>query len=263
MAMEFGQELGILQRLGSGRSIDAFQQNVLHELRSVLQWDRAIPTSSELETFCPAGLWQFPEIPCNTWQGWCEKATQTALMQPGLLFMLNLKLGSLNALVDQSSDQPLDQPSNVSPDRLSSRSSLGVLLLRRDRGFDETEVQTLSQIQIALQALLDQSNVLDRLMQPDPERKEMPQDGSSIRITPPADRTEVLCEQRLLQLGLTPRQAEVIHLMMKGKETSSIALDLGCREATVRKHLENLYRRLGVQTRTAAIAHILGEMGVV
>jgi DNA-binding CsgD family transcriptional regulator len=235
LEQELGQELGILQRLGSGRSIEVFQQNVLNELRSVIQWDRAIPTSPELETFCPSGLWQFSEIPCNTWQAWCEAVTQAALMKPGLLLILN------------------------SPDR----ASFGLLLLRRDRIFEDAEVQTLSQIQIALQALLDQSTVLDRLMQPHQSQEGIPLDCANTEIASPSDHPEVLCEQRLLQLGLTPRQAEVIHLMMKGKETSSIALDLGCREATVRKHLENLYRRLGVQTRTAAIAHILGEIGVV
>jgi DNA-binding CsgD family transcriptional regulator len=235
MTMDFGQELGILQRLGSGRSIEAFQENILNELRSVVQWDRAISTSPELTTVCPAGLWQFPEIPCNAWQAWCEEMAQITLMEVGLLLILNL------------------------PDR----ASFGVLLLRHDRIFEEAEIQTLSQIQTALQALLDQSNVLDRLIQPNQRPEGMPLDRSNTGIAPASDHPEVLCEQRLLQLGLTPRQAEVIHLMMKGKETSSIALDLGCREATVRKHLENLYRRLGVQTRTAAIAHILGEIGVV
>ncbi len=235
MTIELEQELGLLQRLGAGRSIEAFQQNVLNELRSVIQCDRAIPTSPALETFCPAGLWQFSEISCNIWQAWCEAVTQTALMKPGLLLMLN------------SAD----------------RSSFGVLFLRRDRVFEDAEIQTLSQIQAALQAILDQSNVLDRLMQPEHRQEGIPLHYSNIGSTLSSDHPEVLCEQRLLQLGLTPRQAEVIHLMMKGKETSSIALDLGCREATVRKHLENLYRRLGVQTRTAAIAHILGEIGVV
>jgi DNA-binding CsgD family transcriptional regulator len=246
---EFGPELGILQRLGTGRSIDEFQQNLLAELRSVLQWDHAIPTDRKLFTVSGSGLWYFPDIPCKRCRDWCEESIETELMRSGLLLMLNLRSYS----IDTSS---------------SELSSSGVLFLRRDRIFEASEVQTLSEIQKALQALLDQSNALDRLIQQEQDLGRQPlQPASSPLMDSTSDRTQILdaqqLEPQLVQLGLTPRQAEVIHLMMKGKETSSIALDLGCREATVRKHLENLYRRLGVQTRTAAIAHILGKMGVV
>ena len=74
---------------------------------------------------------------------------------------------------------------------------------------------------------------------------------------------EQVSDPLCLGLGLTPRQCEVIRLLMRGNGTRTIAQSIGCSEATVRKHLENLYRRLGVQTRTAAIAYILGKIGIV
>ena len=74
---------------------------------------------------------------------------------------------------------------------------------------------------------------------------------------------EQVSDPLCLDLGLTPRQCEVIRLLMRGNGTRTIAQSIGCSEVTVRKHLENLYRRLGVQTRTAAIAYILGKIGIV
>jgi DNA-binding CsgD family transcriptional regulator len=38
---------------------------------------------------------------------------------------------------------------------------------------------------------------------------------------------------------------------------------LGCSEGTVRKHLEHLYGKLNVQTRTAAVMVALEKLGLV
>lgn len=65
------------------------------------------------------------------------------------------------------------------------------------------------------------------------------------------------------QLGLTHRQAEVLQYVMQGKENQEIATQLNCREATVRKHLENIYRALHVTNRTAAISYVLSQLGIV
>lgn len=81
--------------------------------------------------------------------------------------------------------------------------------------------------------------------------------------SPIEQRYEHCIEESLKALGLTPRQSQVMYLIIKGKELTSIAQELGCREATVRKHIENLYRRLGVQTRAAAIAQVLERIGIV
>jgi RNA polymerase sigma factor (sigma-70 family) len=53
---------------------------------------------------------------------------------------------------------------------------------------------------------------------------------------------------------LTPRQWELIRLLTAGYTNSQIARRLGISEGTVRTHLENIYERLHVSSRTAAIA---------
>jgi DNA-binding CsgD family transcriptional regulator len=61
---------------------------------------------------------------------------------------------------------------------------------------------------------------------------------------------------------LTPRQWEVLRRVATGAGNTQIARDLGLSEATVRKHLENVFLRLGVQSRTEAVARVLAFMDV-
>jgi DNA-binding CsgD family transcriptional regulator len=61
--------------------------------------------------------------------------------------------------------------------------------------------------------------------------------------------------QALRALGLTGRQAEVLHLAWQGSTNAEIAFTLSISEHTVRHHLEDIYRQLGVKSRVAA-AHI-------
>lgn len=55
-------------------------------------------------------------------------------------------------------------------------------------------------------------------------------------------------------LRLTPRQREIVALVAEGLANKQIARQLAISEGTVRKHLENAYARLDVQSRTAAVA---------
>jgi DNA-binding CsgD family transcriptional regulator len=64
--------------------------------------------------------------------------------------------------------------------------------------------------------------------------------------------------QSLRALGLTHRQADVLHLLWRGGSNADIARTLGVTEHTVRHHLEDIYRRLDVNSRTAA-AHLAGK----
>jgi DNA-binding CsgD family transcriptional regulator len=65
----------------------------------------------------------------------------------------------------------------------------------------------------------------------------------------------ILEEQRPTDAAvLTPREQEVIALVADGLRNSEIAERLWVSPATVRKHLENIYEKLGVHTRTAAVA---------
>ena len=52
---------------------------------------------------------------------------------------------------------------------------------------------------------------------------------------------------------LTQRQAEILHWLKQGKTNWEIGAILGITEKTTGKHLENIYSRLGVDSRTAAV----------
>ena len=53
---------------------------------------------------------------------------------------------------------------------------------------------------------------------------------------------------------LTPRETEVLSWIAKGKTNRDIAEILGMSPRTVNKHLEHIFEKLGVETRTAAAA---------
>src|SRR5205085_11784989 len=52
---------------------------------------------------------------------------------------------------------------------------------------------------------------------------------------------------------LTPREAEVLRWLAQGKSDAQIGAILGTSRRTVQKHLQNLYAKLGVENRTAAV----------
>ena len=52
---------------------------------------------------------------------------------------------------------------------------------------------------------------------------------------------------------LTPRQKNLLRLVAAGHTNTQIARRLGISEGTVRTHLETIYERLGVSSRTAAV----------
>jgi DNA-binding NarL/FixJ family response regulator len=57
---------------------------------------------------------------------------------------------------------------------------------------------------------------------------------------------------------LTTRERQILEHVALGKENDEIALELGLASATVAKHLEHVYRKLGVPNRTAAAARLEG-----
>lgn len=60
--------------------------------------------------------------------------------------------------------------------------------------------------------------------------------------------------QRLRDIALTPRETEVLSWLAKGKTNRDIADILGMSPRTVNKHLEHIFEKLGVETRSAATA---------
>lgn len=53
--------------------------------------------------------------------------------------------------------------------------------------------------------------------------------------------------------GLTGREQEILELLCEGRSNAQIGWALGVAEKTVRNHLSNLYRKLGVRSRAEAI----------
>jgi DNA-binding CsgD family transcriptional regulator len=62
---------------------------------------------------------------------------------------------------------------------------------------------------------------------------------------------------------LTAREREVVAHVAEGRTNSEIAFLLGISAETVRKHLENAYEKLGVHTRTGAVAATFGRVQTV
>jgi len=61
----------------------------------------------------------------------------------------------------------------------------------------------------------------------------------------------------LLKLGLTPRATEALLWLAQGKTNSDIATILGITESTVKKHVQEMFEKLGVETRGAATVRAL------
>jgi ATP/maltotriose-dependent transcriptional regulator MalT len=73
--------------------------------------------------------------------------------------------------------------------------------------------------------------------------------------SPDARRTmELLSEPRGLPGGLSPREAEVLRLLATGKTNREIAAALVISEHTVARHLQNMFVKLGVSSRSGATA---------
>jgi DNA-binding CsgD family transcriptional regulator len=71
-----------------------------------------------------------------------------------------------------------------------------------------------------------------------------------------AERRELLAVERARELGLTAREAEVMHWIGEGKNNPEIAVLLNISSRTVHKHVEHIFAKLGVETRYAAIRHV-------
>lgn len=66
---------------------------------------------------------------------------------------------------------------------------------------------------------------------------------------------------RLADAALTPRETEVLSWLAKGKTNRDIGEILGMSPRTVNKHLEHIFEKLGVETRSAAAALASGRLG--
>jgi len=88
-------------------------------------------------------------------------------------------------------------------------------------------------------------------------------------VEQPGDRYLLLLDEQTISLlnslellGLSRRETEVLFWVMQGKENKAIAAQLSVGKSTVRKHLESIYCKLGIQSRTEAIAQTLEKLGL-
>lgn len=73
---------------------------------------------------------------------------------------------------------------------------------------------------------------------------------------------KTLSIERLKDLGITSREAEVLYWTAQGKSNAQTASILDAAPATIKKHLENIYRKLGVENRTAAVRLAMEKLGM-
>jgi DNA-binding response OmpR family regulator/DNA-binding CsgD family transcriptional regulator len=66
----------------------------------------------------------------------------------------------------------------------------------------------------------------------------------------------------LESLGLTPREAEILFWIAHGKTNGEIGVILQLAPNTVKKHVQNLLPKLGVETRIAAALRAMEEIGL-
>jgi DNA-binding CsgD family transcriptional regulator len=93
---------------------------------------------------------------------------------------------------------------------------------------------------------------------------EGPSGRLEIRLAERADRRVLVLRERrrglradvARRLGLTPREAQILALVAAGHSNAQIGLSLGTSPRTIGKHLEAVYRKLDVDSRTAAAARL-------
>ncbi|BAZ09480.1 transcriptional regulator [Calothrix sp. NIES-4071] len=71
-----------------------------------------------------------------------------------------------------------------------------------------------------------------------------------------------LSAELLELLGLTKREAEVLFWITQDKSDKEIASILNLSTGTVKKHTEHIYKKLGVQTRIAAVMYAIKSLGM-
>jgi DNA-binding CsgD family transcriptional regulator len=80
------------------------------------------------------------------------------------------------------------------------------------------------------------------------------------RLTVTRSGSTLLLEETRDELGLTARERQVLAWVARGKTNAEVAEMLWVSPTTIRKHLENVYAKLGVHTRTAAVTRFLGVL---
>lgn len=73
--------------------------------------------------------------------------------------------------------------------------------------------------------------------------------------------SQILQDDQGKSTTMTPRELEVLHLVVEGKTNAEIGLNLGISEKTVEKHLDAIFRKMGVVSRVeAAVMAVRGNL---
>ena len=87
-------------------------------------------------------------------------------------------------------------------------------------------------------------------------------DGSTLVVETTRDGSALLLSEPPSSEGmLTARERDVMRCVEEGLSNAEIARELWIQPTTVRKHLENIFAKLGVRSRTAALSKILVSKG--
>ena len=85
-------------------------------------------------------------------------------------------------------------------------------------------------------------------------------DGSTLVVEATGDGSALLLIERPSCEGmLTARERDVMRCVEEGLSNTEIARELWIQPTTVRKHLENIFAKLGVRSRTAALSKLHGS----
>lgn len=95
----------------------------------------------------------------------------------------------------------------------------------------------------------------DWLRSPFPrEPRRIEREAERLVVDAPTRGVLILREERMAYASLTSREREVLSHVEDGMSTGEIAQALWVTPGTISKHLEHIYRKLGVTSRTAALA---------
>jgi DNA-binding CsgD family transcriptional regulator len=118
------------------------------------------------------------------------------------------------------------------------RSGEGIVVNRRRQGFSDRDRAVLELIRPHLANLYRLGVAIDRAKQAPTH----------------ADKATQIAAARL-----TARERDVLVWLAAGKTNRDIAAILGAKPRTVEKHLEHIYEKLGVETRTAAVMRMFDQ----
>jgi len=79
------------------------------------------------------------------------------------------------------------------------------------------------------------------------------EEDEDLREEKPVELTAEMCYNRYLELGLSKREAEVALQVEKGLSNAEIAAELYISETTVKKHISNIFEKLGITKREEII----------